>query len=95
MGDAELASLPQGRELRVLRAGLAVEVGRCLEAQAIFDDSLRQVAAGPLEERALFGRASCAQRLGDNERSRRDLERYLERYPKGRFAAQARAALGR
>ena len=44
---------------------------------------------------ALYGRAACHARLGDVEEARSDLEAYVTRFPAGRYAARARAALER
>ena len=48
-------------------------------------------AAVAWAERALFGRSACLLQLGDRAGAERDFERYLERFPAGRFAAQIRA----
>ena len=45
------------------------------------------------EERALYGRASCRERVGQRAGARADLERYLARFPRGRFASAVRTAL--
>jgi TolA-binding protein len=82
---------PRQEELRLLRGELRAQAGRCGEA---LDDF--QPMAGPgggLAERALYGQASCHATLGDRTRARQELERYLELYPKGAFAAKARQAL--
>lgn len=91
-----LQSLGQARELLAARADLRAEVGRCKEARVDFDALLGPEAPrDSVTERALFGRASCRARGGDELGARADLERYLARFPEGRFAPAARAALDR
>jgi len=83
-----------GRDLLIARAELRAAAGRCAAASADFDLLLR--ADRPLDaitERALWGRASC-RATGDSAGARRDLQDYLTIFPRGRFAADARAALG-
>jgi hypothetical protein len=87
--------LARAHELRVLRGELLAQAGDCASAIEAFDAALANAPAAELEGRALFGRASCRASRGDVERSRADLERYLESFPRGPYAAQARAALGR
>ena len=83
-----------GRDLLIARAELRAAAGRCAAASTDFDRLLR--ADRPLDaitERALWGRASC-RAPGDGAGARRDLHDYLTIFPRGRFAAEARAALG-
>jgi TolA-binding protein len=87
-----LAGLPRGRELVVLRAELRSEAGRCRDALGDFAVAMAEAADG-LDERALYGRAVCRANLGNTEGARADLERYLVRFPDGRFAAHARHTL--
>ena len=89
-----LALVPQGRdeELRVIRAELSAR-SSCARAVADFDRVLADGPAPPLAERALHGRAACLARLGDREGAFRDWRAYLQRYPEGRFAAEARLGL--
>jgi hypothetical protein len=85
----------RGRELLATRGELRAEAGRCSEALADFEPLLADDGARDLiSERALYGRAACRARLGENDAARADLETYLARFPSGRFAARARAALG-
>jgi len=83
-----------GRELLITRAELRAAAGRCAAAQPDFDLLLAgHPAFDAVTERALWGRASC--RAGaDAKGARLDLQDYLARFPDGRFAADARAALG-
>lgn len=73
--------------VRLTRAELLVEAGRCAEATHDFDvllggrsgsgsDTVDSVD-GVTTLRALWGRASCHARVGENGRARADLERYL------------------
>jgi hypothetical protein len=80
-------------ELAVVRGELRAEAGRCPEAESDFTAALSRARLGPLAERALYGRASCRSRRGDGAGARADLERYLEAFPQGRHAGEARRAL--
>ncbi len=98
-GDAlavlrELTLQPQGRdqELRVIRGELAAKKS-CASAVPDFDRILEEAAPRALAERALHGRASCLERLGDGAAATRDLREYLQRFPDGRFAAETRRSL--
>jgi tetratricopeptide (TPR) repeat protein len=89
-----LPSTGPRRDMLVTRGELRAGAGRCAEALidfglALTSDERSDAAA----ERALYGRASCRARLGDAEGARADLTSYLTRFPSGRFAADARAAL--
>ncbi len=91
----QLARLPLSRvgrrtELQLLRAELHAERS-CQKALPDFDAVLAASAPAPLTERALYGRATCRLRLGDSPGARMDLQRYLARFPDGRFATQVRA----
>ena len=86
--------LPRGTEAGLLRAELRAEAGRCAEAIADFDRcAAARNCSGELEERALFGRASCRGKLGQAAAARADLERYLLRFPHGRRSEAVRRAL--
>jgi hypothetical protein len=85
-----------GREMLVARAELRAEKGR--RAAALNDFNLLLSADAPpdvVSERALYGRATCRAQMGDWAGARTDIEQYLARFPTGRFAAQARAAIGK
>jgi hypothetical protein len=84
--------LGRGAELRVLRGELRArrDPGKAL---LDFDRALATELAPELEERALFGRAASRLRVGDETGGRADLGAYLERYPSGRFAHEAKRRL--
>ena len=89
-----LDKLPRAAELGVLRGELRAEAGRHRDAIADFTPCADVARCRPeTAERALYGRASCRERLGDRAGARADLERYLVRFPQGRFARAVRAAL--
>jgi tetratricopeptide (TPR) repeat protein len=91
----EIRDRSQGltREIQVARAEILAAEGRCAEALADFDDLLSGAAPDDAGERALYGRAGCRLRAGEATQVREDLRRYLQLYPRGRFAgAVARAA---
>jgi hypothetical protein len=86
----------RGRAQRAARGELRADAGRCREAIADFDALLDDGATSDdLAERALYGRAACLAQLGETDAARADLEAYVERFPSGRNAARARAALER
>jgi tetratricopeptide (TPR) repeat protein len=84
----------RGRDLLVARAELRAKAGRRAAAIEDFDQLLTgDPVLDPITERALWGRAACRAAAGDAPGARRDLEDYLSRFPEGRFARDARAAL--
>jgi len=85
--------LARGGELRAVRGELRAASGRCREASADFAWALDHQPTTATTERALFGRAACRQTLRDLEGARADYGEYLERFPAGKFAAAAHAAL--
>jgi hypothetical protein len=89
-----LPNVPRGEELLVLRGDLRAEAKRW--ADAISDYTRGTAAAAPqLVERSLFGRASCRMGTGETSLARSDLQDYLQRFPDGRFVADARRLLAR
>jgi hypothetical protein len=80
----------RGVELRLVRAELRAS-GDCRSALPDFDRVLSGAPASGIEERALRGRSLCRASLGDAGGARSDAQRYLEKYPAGRFASELRA----
>lgn len=89
-----LAQVGRGGEMRVLRAELRAK-SDCARALSDFDLLVTQALSSPLAERALYGRAACELQVGDGNHARLDFERYLQRFPAGRFAAAAQRELER
>jgi hypothetical protein len=88
----DLAGSPRGDELRVTRGEL--RAGRdCGRALGDFDRVLGGAAPAAVVERALRGRAVCSLRLGDEPGAQAALRTYLQRFPEGPFAAEARRRL--
>jgi hypothetical protein len=83
----------RGPELRVVRAELRAREDAA-SAVRDFDAALAVALSPALLERALFGRAASRLRSGDSVGARADFSQYLQRYPSGRFAAEARAHTG-
>ena len=90
--DRPITQLPRARELQVLRGELRLRAGQPREATSDFDAVLAGSARDDLAARALYGRASCRARLGDDEGARADLRLYLARFPGGERAAALRAS---
>jgi tetratricopeptide (TPR) repeat protein len=83
----------RGPELRVVRAELRAREDAA-RAVRDFEAALAVALPPALEERALFGRGVNRLRSGDAAGARADFSQYLQRYPHGRFAAEARANTG-
>jgi hypothetical protein len=91
-----LDGAPGRDEWQVVRGELRANAGRWHEAEADFAGALAgrlDGARGDLAERALWGRAGARARRGDGAGARADYALYLERFPSGRFADQARSAV--
>jgi len=91
----ELSALPiesvgRKNELRLIRAELRAD-DDCRAASSDFQVLVDQPLPSNLAERALFGRGACLLKLGNQAAANRDFDRYLERFPSGRFADQIRA----
>jgi hypothetical protein len=93
--STELGKLPRSIELQVIRGELAANDGTCAEAVVDLDQVLRHEPGERLGERALYARASCRARLGDEVGAETDLRLYLLRYPNGPHASAVRRALAR
>lgn len=79
-------------EVRLLRGGVRRERGDCRKALEDYTLVADRGAFGA--EEALFQAAYCHERLGEVDLARRSLVRYLEQFPSGRHALEARRALG-
>lgn len=90
-----LSLQPRGhdQELRVIRGELTAATS-CPRALVDFDTVLAESAPPALMERALYGRAACRAKQGDDAGAARDLREYLRRFPSGQFAADARRSTG-
>jgi hypothetical protein len=83
------------RRLRVARGELRAEAGRCADAATDFDVAVGIARDDELGGRALYGRASCALRTGDDAAAAAALAAYLDAQPDGPHTAEARRALER
>ena len=81
------------RDARVTRGELLVDANRCADATRDFDALLAARDDDAAGGRALYGRASCRLRGGNNSGARGDLARYLSLHADGPSAAAARRAL--
>jgi tetratricopeptide (TPR) repeat protein len=85
-----LDELPRSGERLVVRGELRAAARRWLEAGADFDRALSRTSGSPAwHERALWGRGAARLRCGEREAGMADIERYLDKYPDGRFASEA------
>ena len=81
----------RAEELQTLRGELRAARSRCADAVSDFDVVIAR-GRPDLQERALFGRAGCRARLGDDSGARADLDVCIARFPRGRFIDQVRRA---
>jgi hypothetical protein len=91
--ETDLGSDLSGGELRLLRAALRLEARRPREALADY----QYVKASPfvgLRDEVLYGEALCRALAGEQAEAQRLFSGYLEQFPRGKHAAEARAALG-
>ncbi len=83
-----------GTDLLLTRAELRAAGGRFREALADLTHVVEGEGGAPAaSERALYGRAVCLGRLGEDDRARADLRAYERRFPNGRFATEVRRLL--
>ncbi len=76
-------------ELQLIRGELRARTD-CGRAEADFTAVLTQARTPALEERALYGRATCRSTLGNSGGAADDLRHYVDRFPKGGHADWAR-----
>ncbi len=84
-----LEHVGRGLELRLLRGELRARHD-CRTAILDFDRVLGAHPSRSLDERALYGRATCRRSVGELAGASADFGAYLARYPDGRFAATVR-----
>jgi len=90
LNTMDLDALPRSGERFVVRGELRAAARQWLEASADFDHALTRVSGSPAwHERALWGRGVARLRCGEREAGMADIERYLDKYPDGRFASEA------
>jgi TolA-binding protein len=83
-----------GREMLIARAELRADKGRTSAAFHDFDLIVStSVQTDAIAERALYGRATCRAKSGDWDGARDDFKKYINTFPQGRFAREARSAL--
>jgi hypothetical protein len=76
-------------ELQLIRGELRARTD-CSRAEPDFTAVLARVRTAPLEERALYGRASCRSARGNTGGAASDLRAYVDRFPHGAHAEWAR-----
>jgi len=81
------------RYVRLTRAELLSEAGRCQSARHDLDVVIATGAGDAVGGRALYFRAACQLRAGALGPAREDLERYLSLHPGGDLSAAARRAI--
>ncbi len=90
--SAYLNAYPADRrtdEVRALRGAMLHSAGRHLQAASEYD----AIGGGRFADEAAWRAAVCLQDAGRKAQARERVLSYLERFPAGRFAAQAMAAL--
>jgi hypothetical protein len=83
----------ESRQIVLIRGELRAGAGRCTDALADFDAILAQAGTDSITERALYGRAVCYRQMQQLSAAERDFGAYLRRFPNGKFASSARAAI--
>jgi Flp pilus assembly protein TadD len=93
LDDLPIDESPRARQLLVLRGELRATADRCSDALRDLGRGLSLVPHDAVDERALFARASCLDRLHRPAEARRDLESYRIHFPTGAHAAEVAARL--
>lgn len=87
-----LADATGPRGLLLTRAELRAAAGRCADGLGDFDWLLMR--ASKPDERALYGRAVCRQRTGDQVGARKDFEQYRQLFPQGAHLREVEKQIG-
>ena len=88
------AQIGRGGELQLVRAELRA-LTDCGRALSDFDALTARTLSAALMERVLYGRAACELEVGDRAQAEQDLNRYLARFPRGRFAVAVQNQLAK
>jgi TolA-binding protein len=94
--EALHAGFPESAEARVSavsRGDLLLRLEEPARALRAFDAYLSEVRVGPLREEALFGRARCARKLGDEPAEKSTWSRLVEEFPGSAYGSVARQRL--
>lgn len=92
--DAFLKTFPTSERrssVLLLKANIYKDKGDCVLAMMLYEQLAR--TSGRDAEPALFFLGLCQGRANETAKARTTLKNYLARYPKGRFATQARQSL--
>lgn len=84
---------PRTDTQRLVEAQLLAQLQQCGEALKKLEPLTVLTVSATVQEQALISRAACASVVGDFAGSQQALQHYLERFPSGRFAEQARQRL--
>jgi ferric-dicitrate binding protein FerR (iron transport regulator) len=90
---AERLTRRQSAEARSLLAECALVEGNHAEAARVYGEVASSNKDSLAGESALFGQARAHMRAGNESAARQTFQRYLERYPDGRFTKEAREHL--
>jgi hypothetical protein len=94
--EALHAGFPESAEARVSavsRGDLLLRLEEPARALRAFDAYLSEVRVGSLREEALFGRARCARKLGDQAAEKSTWSRLVEEFPGSAYGSVARQRL--
>jgi len=95
--EALRAAFPDSAEARVSaisRGDLLLRLEEPARALRAFDAYLSEGGGGSLREEALFGRARCARKLGDDAGERSSWSRLVQEFPSSAYGPVARQRLG-